>query len=346
MSALTIRGPVGSQYLPCYGEISDNAKHANCRCEIPEAAKNKPPSIDEMWGIWNAMTSPGKTQSPYVRYHEIGNRPEKDLDDTRHTNEVLGLLRVGAISSSQARESLGLPKQPSPDMPDSSFGYINRVSMREIASAFAMTPAELGVTEKPKPAPRTYPYPFGQSLMDFEKTAKACGCAECQEYLKSPKENNDMEPYTIRVDLSNISSQSSSPVSGEQLNLKTIAELTKNDPDFARKVKETAEKAEREHKESIQQALKSVNFLAMKQGHSGRDFCISFWKGDAAYSLDGTDYAYGQHIAEDDIDDENRVFVSGSVWPASGTYATMDRLKQRLERAEILYVIEYYPDQD
>lgn len=188
------------------------------------------------------------------------------------------------------------------------------------------------LAEKPKPGMLT--------IADIDQLVKSL------KGTSNTKENTNMPTFTIDVsDYFNGPSKPSSRITDQHI-FNKIKEHSKEDPEFAKKVKEAAECAVREHKEEIEKALKGVNFLAMKEGHSGRDFCVSFWYNGKAHSLDGTDYAYGRRICEDDAEDEYRVYVGGNVYPISDTYYTMDYLKKCLEGDGILYVIEYYPDQD
>jgi hypothetical protein len=233
---------------------------------------------------------------------------EKDLEDTKHTNDVLSLLKVGAMSPSEARYHLGLPEKPK---------SISELSVKievDASPAINALKALRGAS----------PDMLFVSPKDAERLFGLYG---------KPTSNTKESPMSI--------SNTSNPVRDLADRAHELAQEGKVNLDS---VKCAIDQGKQERKERIEKALSGAIELDMLKGPQGKQFVLKHFHRDQAYTTYGTAYP-GYDTSEKGEEDmkADTVLLQGDTSPIVGdVYRTMRRLRKCLDDYGVTYVIKFF----
>jgi hypothetical protein len=182
---------------------------------------------------------------------------------------------------------------------------------------------------------------FGDRSMLNEWTSRLTSIDDVGRYLQQYYEENTKMPlYDIQFNVS-----TNSTTTPDQCILSEIEARAKDNPAMVVKIKEAAEKAEREYKDRITRALAGSAELELIKGPQGKRFVVKYFYRGKEYTTYGVAYEgygateeYEKDIKGDSIlirDDNSPVFDSCS-------YKSMRRVKLVLERANSPYVIKFF----
>ena len=152
-----------------------------------------------------------------------------------------------------------------------------------------------------------------------------------------------MSPFTFTVDLSNISSNPSSPTP-EQSFLNEVETRAKDNPELTKQIKEAAERAEKARNERIQKALDGSAELELLKGPQGKLFVLKHFYKNQEYTVYGIAYP-GYDVSEEDAKklEERTVFLQDDGDPIVYTkYETIRDVQKTLESYKSPYVIKFF----